>query len=118
MNVCTTCGLPTDLCMCEEIAKESQEILVKIAKKKFGKEYTIISGLDEKDIDIKDLTKKLKNKFACGGTVKEGKIELQGNHIKTQDAQAVFTEIMVKLGFPPETINIKWKKNLLVGKSR
>jgi translation initiation factor 1 len=104
--------------MCEEIAKESQEIIVKIERKKFGKEYTIISGLDTKDIDIKDLTKKLKNKFACGGTTKAGKIELQGNHIRTQNAQTTFTTTMVNLGFPPETINIKWKKNLLARRSR
>jgi len=104
--------------MCEEIAKESQEITIKIERKKFGKEYTIITGLDTKDIDIKDLTKKLKNKFACGGTAKEGKIELQGNHIRTQDAQTNFTNSLVDLGFPPETINIRWKKNLSARRSR
>jgi len=42
---------------------------------------TIIEGFD-KSIDIKELAKKLKNKFACGGTSKGNSIELQGDHTK------------------------------------
>ena len=36
-EICTMCGLPKELCVCETIAKESQKIEVKIEKKKFGK---------------------------------------------------------------------------------
>ncbi len=94
-------GLPKELGIWEDIAKESQEITARIEKRKFGKEYTIIEGIDRKQIDIKDVTKKLKSKFACGGTSKSGKIELQGNHIlKTKSA-------LVELGFPVESLNIK-----------
>lgn len=77
-EICSSCGLPKELCVCESIAKESQQIKVFIEKRKFGKKYTIIEGLS--DIDIKDLTKKLKNKLACGGTSKGNNIELQGDH--------------------------------------
>ena len=42
--------------------------------------YTIIEGIDEKEINLKDLAKKLKAHLACGGTAKDGKIELQGEH--------------------------------------
>jgi translation initiation factor 1 len=100
-EICSTCGLPKELCVCETIAKESQKIKVYNIKKKFGKIYTVIAGIDNKDIDLKDVTKKLKNKFACGGTFKENKIELQGNHIGN------IRSVMVKLGFTPETIEIK-----------
>ena len=100
-EICTTCGLPKDLCVCESIAKESQKIVVKIKKKKFGKKYTVIEGIDTKEIDVKDLTKKLKSKFACGGSVKNGIIELQGDH-KTQ-----VREILTQMGFAPETIMLK-----------
>ena len=100
-EICTTCGLPQDLCVCETIAKESQKIQVYSIKKKFGKVYTVVEGIDNKEIDIKDLTKKLKAKFACGGTAKGGKIELQGDH-----KQKVM-ENLVEIGFPPESIEVK-----------
>ena len=49
--------------------------------------WRMIEGIDTNEIDIKDVAKKLKNKFACGGTAKDGYIELQGNHlIKVQEA--------------------------------
>ena len=79
-EICSSCGLPKDLCVCESIAKDGQSIKVYFEKRKFRKMYTIVEGIEDKQIDIKDLVKKLKNKFACGGTVKNGTIELQGNH--------------------------------------
>lgn len=101
MTVCIMCGLPKDLCVCESIAKETQTINVEVEKKKFGKMYTVISGFDEKEIDLDDLAKKLKAKFACGGTVKDGKIELQGNH------RAKVKDFLINIGFAPETIIVK-----------
>lgn len=99
-EICSTCGLPKELCVCETIAKESQLIKVKIEKRKFGKSYTIIEGIDEKEIDMDGLVKKLKNRFACGGTAKEGKIELQGDH------KNKMREVLVEMGFASETISI------------
>lgn len=100
-DICTTCGLPKDFCVCETIAKESQKITAKTIKKKFGKKYTKIIGINEHEIDLKDLAKKLKNKFACGGTAKDGYIELQGDHLKQ------IRDELIILGFAPETIEIK-----------
>lgn len=99
-KICNTCGLPEDLCVCETIAKESQKITIYIERKKFGKKYTVVQGIDTKEIDIKDIAKALKSKLACGGTAKEGIIELQGEHI-----QRVMS-YLVELGFAPETIRI------------
>ncbi|MAF35168.1 stress response translation initiation inhibitor YciH [Candidatus Woesearchaeota archaeon] len=101
MNVCERCGLPQELCVCESIAKETQKITVSVERKKFRREYTIISGIDDKEIDMDQLAKKLKNKFACGGTVKNSKIELQGNHSKRIKGE------LVGLGFAAETIIVK-----------
>ena len=99
-EICETCGLPKDLCVCETIAKETQKIEINIEKKKFGKKYTIISGIDQKEINMKDLIKKLKERLACGGTAKGGFIELQGDH-KHQ-----VRDILIGMGFAPETIII------------
>ncbi|MFA5142405.1 MAG: translation initiation factor [Candidatus Woesearchaeota archaeon] len=100
-EVCSQCGLPKELCVCETIAKESQSIKVYALKKKFGKVYTVIEGIDEKDIDLREVAKTLKAKLACGGTAKEGKIELQGTHLNK------VREILVGLGFAKEMIEIK-----------
>jgi len=100
-EICQVCGLPKDLCVCETIAKETQKIRVTTIKKKFGRIYTIIDGIDTKEIDIKELTKKLKSKFACGGTAKKGTIELQGNH------KSKIKGFLVEMGFPSETIELK-----------
>lgn len=100
-EICTTCGLPKDLCVCDDIAKEQQRISVGIERKKFGKKYTIIKGINEHEVNIKELAKKLKNRLACGGTGRNGVVELQGDHLRT------IKEDLVKLGFSPDTIDVK-----------
>jgi len=90
-----------ELCVCETIAKESQKIIVKTVKKKFGKAYTIVEGMDNTEIDLKDLTKKLKSQFACGGTLKNSTIELQGDH------KQKVKQVLIDLGFSPETIEVR-----------
>ncbi len=101
MTVCVTCGLPKELCVCESIAKETQKIIVTAERKKFKKFYTIIEGIDQKEIDLDQLTKTLKAKLACGGTVKDGRIELQGEH-----KQRV-KKLLIETGFAPETIIVR-----------
>ena len=98
-EICSTCGLPDDLCVCETIAKEDQSIRIKKEKKRYGKIMTLIEGIDKTKIDIKDVSKKLKSKFACGGTVKDSVIELQGDH----NIQKIKEEL-VKLGFNKDSM--------------
>ena len=87
--------------MCEIIAKESQRIVIKIEKKKFGKNYTVITGIDYKEIDMKDLLKTLKSKLACGGTAKYKNIELQGDH------KHKVKDILISMGFPSDRIDVR-----------
>ncbi len=98
-EICPVCGLPKEICVCEEIAREQQRINVYTDKRKFGKVVTIVEGIDEKQVNLKDLTKKLKTKLACGGTIRNGKIELQGSH------EARVKEMLVEMGFSSDMIN-------------
>ena len=98
MDICPKCGLPTPACVCGEIAKTSQVIDVMTEKRRFGKVSTMISGFDD-GVDIKDIANQLKAKRACGGTVKNKTIELQGNH------KGHIKPILVSLGFSNDHIN-------------
>ena len=97
-------GLPKELSSWDNIAKENQKVKVYIIKKKFGKQYTLVEGINSTELNIKDIAKKLKNKFACGGTAKKDIVELQGNHLKA------IKDALVELGFAPESIEVSNKR--------
>lgn len=97
MEICPKCGLPKQACVCEQIVKSSQRIKVTTEKKRYGKIVTIVTGFG-KGIDVRNITKNLKNELACGGTFEGDAIELQGDHRKR------IKEILVKLGFDDESI--------------
>jgi len=98
-DTCDKCGLPKELCVCESIAKEKEKIRIFVEKKRYGKAVTIIDGLS-KDMDKKRLLKEMKTKLACGGTLKDSIIELQGNHkIKAK-------EVLKKQGFSDDQIEV------------
>ncbi len=100
-EICPKCGLPTDLCVCEAIVKEQQRIRVYREKRKWGRDVTIIDGIDDKNINIKELSGKLKSKLACGGTGKSGRIELQGDHRERA------AEVLIESGFPADNIDVE-----------
>lgn len=98
MNIDQNFGLPAETDVFEEIAKSEQHITVSTEKRRYGKMITLVKGLD-KNVDLKSIAKSLKEKLACGGTVKASTIELQGNHKKQVKL------ILVKLGFPEDSIS-------------
>ena len=80
--ICNLCGLPDELCICQEIAKEQQKAIISTVRRRNGKMVTIVEGIDDTAIDINQLAKILKSACASGGTVKGRTIELQGEHKK------------------------------------
>ncbi len=97
-GICEVCGLPKELCVCEDIAREQQKITIAMDKRRYGKMMTIIYGVDSHDLDVQALITKLKSKCACGGTIKDGKIELQGDH------RTKVKETLEEMGFTVEVI--------------
>jgi len=90
-------GLPEELCV--QISSEQQIVKIRVEKRKFGKEVTVIEGLDGDVYNLKEIASRLKSKLAVGGTVKDNHIELQGNQ------KARVKQILVEeLGIPPENI--------------
>jgi len=98
MEIDPKTGLPLEAFAWEDIAKAEQRIQVRTEKKKFGKLITVISGFQ--DVDLKSIAKSLKQDLACGGTVKENEVELQGDHSRK------VKQALVKLGFSQESIEI------------
>ncbi|ABP96348.1 MULTISPECIES: translation initiation factor [Metallosphaera] len=94
-NLCG--GLPPEVC--EQLNKEEQFIKIKLEKRRYGKEVTVIEGLGD-DADLKKIASELKSKLAAGGTVKNGRIEIQGDHRERA------RDLLVKLGFPESNIMV------------
>lgn len=96
-KICSVCGLPTELCMCEEIAREQQQIRIFTDTRRYGKIVTVVEGINAGDIDMSELARTLKTKCAAGGTYKDDRIELQGDHKKK------VKEVLGELGFTVDT---------------
>ncbi len=101
-EICPTCGLPKDICVCGEISKEQQRIRVRLETRKFGRAVTIIDGVDDKDVDMGRLAQKMKSYCACGGTAKNRQIILQGDH-----RERVHDFLLKQVGYPEENIEIQ-----------
>jgi len=56
--------------------------------------------IDPKLNNLETVAKDLKNKYACGGTAKEGYVFLQGDHRDT------IKDTLINLGFAADTIEL------------
>lgn len=92
--------IPDDLDPMDQLAKAEQTIEVSVDSRSYNKEMTIVEGFDD-SVDLDELSSKLKSKLACGGTVKDGHIELQGNHLRRME------EVLVDQGFDRGSIEVK-----------
>ena len=100
-EICPICGLPKDLCVCEEISKEDQRVKIRLERRRWGKKYTVIDGIESKDLDLGNLATKLKNKCACGGTAKNEQVLLMGDH------RDLVYKTLIKIGFPQENVEVQ-----------
>jgi translation initiation factor 1 len=77
-TTCDTCGLPDELCVCTDVERMQTEVTIRTDRRRYDKAVTIVEGVET---DRGDLASALKSQMACGGTVKDGHIELQGDHV-------------------------------------
>jgi translation initiation factor 1 len=95
---CPKCGLPQELCVCADMTRAGQKIKVRADKRRYGKIVTVIGGFE--NVDVSQLAKDLKKKMACGGTLKDNIIELQGDHVNR------VKNVLVDMGFSEDMIDV------------
>jgi translation initiation factor 1 len=86
---CERCQKPLSECACPPpppppppeaapVAPSAQRVVVRIEKRQKGKKVTVLDGLDPRDQEA--LLPRLKALCGAGGTLKDGKLEVQGEH--------------------------------------
>ncbi|MBU0961844.1 MAG: translation initiation factor Sui1 [Proteobacteria bacterium] len=83
-KMCPDCHHPAAKCTCREkqSTPENDGIvrLMRETKGRKGKGVTLITGVSLKNEGLKEIAKALKQKCGSGGSVKNGIIEIQGDH--------------------------------------
>ena len=97
-SICTGCGWPVNNCQCSKKAAESvpTRVVAKLRlekKGRGGKAVTVVDGLPNNAVFLKDLCQELKRLCGTGGTVDEGAVELQG------DLRERIREVLLAKGF-------------------
>jgi translation initiation factor 1 len=84
---CDRCGKLESECSCPPLVAEparrdpaSQTAHLRLERRPRGKLVTLVTHLDPAGNDLPALAAQLKAKCGTGGTVKDGVIELQGDH--------------------------------------
>ena len=84
-RICPGCSNPVKQCTCRKQTSPSGNGNVRVSREtkgRKGKGVTLIKGLDMDSVTLASMGKKLKTMCGSGGTVKEGVIVIQGDHIE------------------------------------
>lgn len=97
-RTCPGCGHPVKQCFCRQKSLQQGDSVVRVSRQTKGRKGSgvcLITGLPLDEAELKKLAKELKKKCGSGGTVKNGVIEIQGDH------REVLVDALIKLGFTP-----------------
>lgn len=91
-RVCPKCGWPAERCACSRPAAPAGagDGIVRVGREtkgRAGKGVTIVTGVPLGAEDLALLAGELKKRCGSGGTVKDGTIEIQGDHRDTLVAE-------------------------------
>jgi len=96
-RLCPSCGKAKAACICKQsTAPPPGDGRVRVCRERKGhggKTVSVVTGLPLDAAALAALAGELKRRCGCGGTVREGRIEIQGDH-----ADQLVTEL-VKRGF-------------------
>jgi translation initiation factor 1 len=85
---CPDCGKPLSQCSCRDKTpvRSPKDGIVRVGREtkgRKGKGVTIVTGVPLSGGELSNLAKQLKAKCGAGGTLKQGVIEIQGDHRDT-----------------------------------
>ncbi|NHN42762.1 translation initiation factor [Halorubellus sp. JP-L1] len=63
----------------EDLDRASQELSVSTEERRYGKKMVVVDGF-QSGTDVRALASELKSALGTGGTAKDDRIELQGDH--------------------------------------
>ena len=84
-RMCPSCGWPVGDCRCSSRNKTAAvppRLIAKLRIEKAGrggKTVTVVDGLPQNEAFLKELLQDLKRACGCGGAVRDGGVELQGD---------------------------------------
>ena len=85
-RMCPGCRQPMANCSCKfRQAVPKGDGVVRVSREtkgRAGKGVTLVKGLTLESAALNELGKQLKTHCGCGGTVKDGVIEVQGDHVE------------------------------------
>jgi translation initiation factor 1 len=83
-RICPGCGKGTAHCTCRRGAiSPAGDGVIRVrreSKGRGGKTVTVITGIPGGDEAVRGIARELKRRCGSGGTVKDGTIEIQGDH--------------------------------------
>ncbi|MFP3977685.1 translation initiation factor Sui1 [Marinobacter sp. KMM 10035] len=82
-RMCPECRNPVSGCTCREAQRPEGDGVVRVSREtkgRKGKGVTLVTGIPMDDKELKAYAKVLKAKCGTGGTVKDGVVEIQGDH--------------------------------------
>lgn len=84
-RICPDCRQPVAQCICKQPLAPTGDGVVRVSREtkgRGGKAVTVVKGVLLDAPALADLGKQLKAACGTGGTVKDGVIEVQGDHIE------------------------------------